>query len=142
MLLYITLPLLFLPLPHLPFPFPFPFFPFPHLTVTRAKSALIVIGDSRTLKNERHWRAFVEWCKAEDCYVSSPLKPEVLATLYASARPPAPYIPAVARTRRDNFKVRNDTEDQSENGNEFDNENENENEKRFENDRDRKVGNG
>ena len=66
--------------------------------MTRAKSALIVIGDSRTLQNERHWRAFVEWCKAENCYVSSPLKPEVLSTLYASARPPVQYIPPIART--------------------------------------------
>ena len=68
--------------------------------MTRAKSGLIVIGDSRTLKNERHWKAFVDWCRAEGCYISSPLKPEVLSTLYASARPVAPYIaPIVSHDR-------------------------------------------
>ena len=64
--------------------------------MTRAKSGLVVIGDSRTLNNERHWKAFVDWCRAEGCYVSSPLRPDVLSTLYASARPVAPYIAPVA----------------------------------------------
>lgn len=67
------------------------------LKVTRAKSGLIVIGDSRTLKNEIHWKAFVDWCRAEGCYISSPLKPEVLARLYSSARPAAPYIAPIMR---------------------------------------------
>ena len=83
--------------------------------MTRAKSGLIVIGDSRTLKNERHWKAFVDWCRAEGCYISSPLKPEVLSTLYASARPVAPYIaPIVSHDRK---RTENEMEGEDSEGN-------------------------
>jgi hypothetical protein len=50
--------------------------------VTRAKSGLIIVGDSITLRQERHWGAFVDWCMLEGCYVRQPMKGEVLASLY------------------------------------------------------------
>ena len=79
------------------------------IAVTRAKCGLIVIGDSRTLKNERHWRAFVDWCRSEGCYVSSPLSPDVLGTLYASSRLPPPAIPSISsgNRMRDMYNMRN-----------------------------------
>ena len=39
-----------------------------NVAITRARRGLIVVGDSRTLMQERHWRAFVEWCKSQGCY--------------------------------------------------------------------------
>ena len=39
-----------------------------NVAITRARSGLVVVGDSRTLQQERHWRAFIEWCKAQGCY--------------------------------------------------------------------------
>ena len=35
--------------------------------VTRARSGLVVVGDSSTLRYERHWRAFLKWCEGEGC---------------------------------------------------------------------------
>jgi hypothetical protein len=32
---------------------------------------LIVIGDSSTLRHERHWRAFVDWCRDQGCYTTA-----------------------------------------------------------------------
>jgi superfamily I DNA and/or RNA helicase len=54
-----------------------------NVAITRARSGLIVVGDSRTLRNERHWRAFVDWCQREGCYVERSVDPKVLARLYA-----------------------------------------------------------
>lgn len=39
-----------------------------NVAITRARRGLIVVGDSRTLMQERHWRAFIEWCKLQGCY--------------------------------------------------------------------------
>ena len=40
-----------------------------NVAITRAKCGLIVVGDSHTLRLERHWRAFIEWCEKENCVV-------------------------------------------------------------------------
>lgn len=39
-----------------------------NVAITRARRGLIVVGDSRTLMQERHWRAFIDWCKQQGCY--------------------------------------------------------------------------
>jgi len=57
-----------------------------NVAVTRARSGLVVVGDSRTLRNERHWRSFVDWCRREGCYVEQAVDPAVLARLYAPAQ--------------------------------------------------------
>lgn len=55
--------------------------------MTRAKSGLIVIGDSQTLRHDRHWKAFVDYCRKEGCYTSLNLSPETVAKLYTSVEP-------------------------------------------------------
>ena len=76
------------------------------LSVTRAKSGLIIVGDSSTLRQEKHWGAFVDWCMLEGCYVRQPMKGEVLANLYTvpgdnhiapqtGTYQPRPIMPAV-----------------------------------------------
>ena len=40
-----------------------------NVAITRARSGLIVVGDSRTLQYERNWRAFIAWCKKEGCFI-------------------------------------------------------------------------
>jgi len=42
-----------------------------NVAITRARSGLIVIGDSRTLRHDRHWSAFIEWCKEESVLINS-----------------------------------------------------------------------
>ena len=75
-------------------------------TVTRAKSGLIIVGDSTTLRQEKHWGAFVDWCMLEGCYLRQPMKGEVLASLYTvpgdnhiapqtGAYQPRPTMPAM-----------------------------------------------
>jgi hypothetical protein len=55
-------------------------------SVTRARSGLIVVGDSSTLRNERHWKAFIRWCEGEGCCTSASgtlsLSAEDLSRLY------------------------------------------------------------
>jgi hypothetical protein len=51
--------------------------------VTRAKSGLIVIGDSQTLQYDRHWNAFVDWCRQEGCYITQSLSAKVVQKLYS-----------------------------------------------------------
>ena len=53
------------------------------LKVTRARSGLIVVGDSSTLKNERHWKAFIRWCEVQGCSATQSLSPAVLHRLYS-----------------------------------------------------------
>jgi len=47
-----------------------------NVALTRAKSGLIVLGDADTLKEgDKHWSAFVHWCKNMGCFVdSSPMQ--------------------------------------------------------------------
>jgi superfamily I DNA and/or RNA helicase len=50
-----------------------------NVAITRAKNGLVVIGDSETLANERHWNAFLSWCKEHDCVISADLDPQMIA---------------------------------------------------------------
>ena len=47
------------------------------MAVTRARSGLIVVGDSRTLRMDRHWRAFLDYCRDEGTIIKA--DPELLA---------------------------------------------------------------
>ena len=38
-----------------------------NVALTRAKSALVVVGDIETLESDRHWAAFIKWCRGTDC---------------------------------------------------------------------------
>ena len=41
-----------------------------NVALTRAKSGLLVVGDTDTLKDgDKHWHAFVQWCEQMDCLV-------------------------------------------------------------------------
>lgn len=42
-----------------------------NVAITRARSGLIVIGDSTTLRHDRHWSAFIDWCKQEGVFIGS-----------------------------------------------------------------------
>ena len=42
-----------------------------NVAITRAKSGLIIVGDSSTLSNDPHWNAYVKWCKDNNCYKSA-----------------------------------------------------------------------
>lgn len=33
-----------------------------NVAITRARSGLIVVGDSRTLSRDQNWLAFINWC--------------------------------------------------------------------------------
>lgn len=57
------------------------------ISVTRAKSGLLVVGDSSTLRYDRHWRAFVDWCRKEGCYISQTMSAETIAKLYTDMEP-------------------------------------------------------
>ena len=48
-----------------------------NVAVTRARRALVVVGDSRTLCCDAHWLALIEWCRSQGCYT---LAEEVQAT--------------------------------------------------------------
>ena len=48
------------------------------MAITRAKSGLIVVGDSATLRSDRHWRAFIQWTKQKGCFVDDYNPPEVV----------------------------------------------------------------
>lgn len=57
------------------------------MSVTRAKSGLIVVGDSSTLQYDRHWKAFVDWCRNEGCYIHQSISSETIAKLYTDMEP-------------------------------------------------------
>jgi regulator of nonsense transcripts 1 len=39
-----------------------------HVALTRARSALVVVGDHETLElGDRHWAAFAKWCREVQC---------------------------------------------------------------------------
>ena len=40
------------------------------------------MGDSSTLYNERHWRAFIKWCDGEGCSMNGSVPTEILRKLY------------------------------------------------------------
>jgi superfamily I DNA and/or RNA helicase len=39
-----------------------------NVAITRARSGLIVIGDSKTLSHDHNWRDFIRWCQQHSCY--------------------------------------------------------------------------
>ena len=51
-----------------------------------------MIGDSSTLRNERHWRAFLKWCEGEGCITKGSVPTEILRKLYEvpSSSSPSP----------------------------------------------------
>ena len=42
-----------------------------NVAVTRAKSGLIVVGDSATLSRDPNWKAFIEYCRENDCVMKA-----------------------------------------------------------------------
>ena len=54
-----------------------------NVAITRAKSGLIVIGDSDTLSKDPHWEAFIQWCKDENCYIIEPTDQAEFIKYYA-----------------------------------------------------------
>lgn len=56
-----------------------------NVAITRARSGLVVVGDSRTLRCERHWSAFLRWCEEEGCVVGGEVDAEDILALYSSA---------------------------------------------------------
>lgn len=45
-----------------------------NVALTRAKSGILVLGDSETLKEgDKHWGAFVQWCEDMGCLMDSSL---------------------------------------------------------------------
>jgi len=42
-----------------------------NVAITRARCGLVVVGDSSTLKSDKNWRAFIEWCRAQEVVVPS-----------------------------------------------------------------------
>lgn len=41
-----------------------------NVALTRARNGIIVVGDSRTLRYEANWRAFIDWTKTEGVYIN------------------------------------------------------------------------
>jgi hypothetical protein len=39
-----------------------------NVALTRPRNSLVVVGDARTLRSDRSWRAFIEWCEREGVY--------------------------------------------------------------------------
>lgn len=58
-----------------------------NVAITRAKSGLIVVGDSKTLQYERNWRDFIDWCKQNDCYTNAEIDPKDVERLYPRVQP-------------------------------------------------------
>ena len=56
-----------------------------NVAITRARSGLVVVGDSRTLRCERHWAAFLRWCEQEGCIFDAKIDSSDILALYASA---------------------------------------------------------
>lgn len=42
-----------------------------NVALTRARNALVVVGDLETLKGDPHWAALAKWCEGEDCIVEA-----------------------------------------------------------------------
>jgi len=42
-----------------------------NVAITRARSGLVVVGDGATLRQDRTWRAFLDWCEAEGVRVEA-----------------------------------------------------------------------
>lgn len=55
-----------------------------NVAITRAKSALIVIGDRSTLETDKHWSAFIEWCQRNKCFMDADIDPGLLSSYVTS----------------------------------------------------------
>jgi hypothetical protein len=42
-----------------------------NVAITRARCGLVVVGDSSTLKSDKNWRAFIDWCQSQEVVVPS-----------------------------------------------------------------------
>lgn len=82
-----------------------------NVALTRARSGLIVVGDSKTLQHEKHWRSFVQWCKFEGCFVSASSISASLADLLPSLllSSDGQGLKSSGDWRDSNNKARNDT---------------------------------
>ena len=40
-----------------------------NVAITRARSLLIVVGNSEVLSQDEHWKSFVDYCKDLKCYL-------------------------------------------------------------------------
>lgn len=53
-----------------------------NVALTRAKSALLVVGDMDTLgEGDRHWAAFIKWCRGTNCVVDETQEVEACVSL-------------------------------------------------------------
>ena len=55
-----------------------------NVAITRAKSGLIVIGDSNTLRHDKHWCEFIQWCQDEGCFINGDVNSDILLNKYVS----------------------------------------------------------
>jgi hypothetical protein len=46
-----------------------------NVAITRAKTALIVVGDSKTLSRDKYWKEFILWCRKNNFYVNNTMDP-------------------------------------------------------------------
>jgi AAA domain len=42
-----------------------------NVAITRAKRGVVIVGDPRTLRNDPHWSAYMQWCKGHGVIVSA-----------------------------------------------------------------------
>lgn len=43
-----------------------------NVAITRARRAVVVVGDPDTLARDRHWRAFLRWCERRGAVMAEP----------------------------------------------------------------------
>ena len=48
------------------------------VALTRARRALVIVGDASTLRANQHWAALLDWCALRDCLLD---EADVLAAL-------------------------------------------------------------
>ena len=41
-----------------------------NVALTRARTALLVVGDLETLEEDKHWASFTKWCQGAGCIVN------------------------------------------------------------------------
>lgn len=47
-----------------------------NVALTRAKSALLIVGDAETLVSDRHWAGFIKWCSGTKCIADETVNTE------------------------------------------------------------------
>lgn len=53
-----------------------------NVAITRARSGLIVVGDFNTLIHDSNWKAFIDWCKNEGCFIDGDVNLDHLTKHY------------------------------------------------------------